>query len=270
MTDRRIPDWAMRAWERFTLYGLIALGSVIGGLSRYLVGVAQLALVGPPFPWAILFVNVTGSFIIGFYATLTGPDGRIFAGTRQRQFVMTGICGGYTTFSGFSLDTLQLIHHGHRAAALANVAASPVAWLIAVWVGYAVATRLNRLRTVAATGAEAENLQIPRHATLLRIFVDESDQHDGMPLYEAIVLKAREMQLAGATVFRGPAGYGQSSQMHLANALGVPDTLPLIIEIIDGEDAVSRFLPALDEMMPGGMVTMEKVEVLQYGRPAGR
>nr|WP_234713334.1 MULTISPECIES: DUF190 domain-containing protein [Rhodopseudomonas] len=112
-------------------------------------------------------------------------------------------------------------------------------------------------------------MQIPRQATLLRIFVDESDKHGDAPLYEAIVLRARKMQLAGATVFRGPTGYGESSQMHRADALRVRSELPLIIEIIDSEDAVARFLPVLDEMMPGGMATMERVEVIQYGQPGG-
>jgi len=83
------------------LYGCIAAGSVLGGVARYL---ASLAIqLDPAFPWATLFVNVTGSFIIGFYSALSGPDGRLFAGARQRQFVMTGFCGGYTTFSTFSL-----------------------------------------------------------------------------------------------------------------------------------------------------------------------
>src|SRR5438045_5992034 len=87
------------------LYGYVAAGSVLGGVARYLVSVIIQS--GPGFPWATLFVNVTGSFIIGFYSTLSGPDGRLFASARQRQFVMTGFCGGYTTFSTFSLETFR-------------------------------------------------------------------------------------------------------------------------------------------------------------------
>jgi len=134
-----------KAWSRGILYGLVALGSVIGGEARYLVGVLLQAL-GPGFPWATLFVNVTGSFVIGFYAALTGPDGRVFASSRQRQFVMTGICGGYTTFSAFSLETFQLLRAGHALTALLNVGISIIGWLLAVWLGHTLATRINRLK----------------------------------------------------------------------------------------------------------------------------
>jgi CrcB protein len=134
-----------KVWSRCILYGLVALGSVIGGEARYLAGVL-LQVLGPGFPWATLFVNGTGSFVIGFYAALTGPDGRVFASSRQRQFVMTGICGGYTTFSAFSLETFQLLRAGHALTALLNVGISVVGWLMAVWLGHALATRINRLK----------------------------------------------------------------------------------------------------------------------------
>jgi fluoride exporter len=126
------------------LYGWVAAGSVLGGVARYL---ASLAIqLGPPFPWATLFVNVTGSFIIGFYAALSGPDGRLFASAPQRQFVMTGFCGGYTTFSTFSLETFRLLHAGDERTALANIAASIAASLLAVWLGHILAGRINRLK----------------------------------------------------------------------------------------------------------------------------
>jgi CrcB protein len=126
------------------LYGYVAAGSVLGGVARYLLSV--LIQLIPGFPWATLFVNVTGSFIIGFYSTLSGPDGRLFASVRQRQFVMTGFCGGYTTFSAFSLETFTLLQGGMVQAALLNIAVSVVTWLVAVWMGHALATRLNRLQ----------------------------------------------------------------------------------------------------------------------------
>lgn len=126
------------------LYGCVAAGSVLGGVARYL---ASLAIEpGPAFPWATLFVNVTGSFIIGFYAALSGPDGRLFASAQQRQFVMTGFCGGYTTFSAFSLETLRLLHAGDVRTALTNVALSVVSWLLAVWLGHVLAGRINRMK----------------------------------------------------------------------------------------------------------------------------
>ncbi len=126
------------------LYACVATGSVIGGVARYLVSLAMQMI--PGLPWATLFVNVTGSFIIGFYGTLSGPDGRLFASTQQRQFVMTGICGGYTTFSSFSLETFRLLHSGNTASALINIVVSVVGWLLAVWLGHALASRLNRLK----------------------------------------------------------------------------------------------------------------------------
>ena len=126
------------------LYGCVAAGSVLGGVARYL---ASLAIqLGPPFPWATLFVNVTGSFIIGFYAALSGPDGRLFASAPQRQFVMTGFCGGYTTFSTFSLETFRLLQAGDARSALANIAASVGASLLAVWLGHIWASRINRVK----------------------------------------------------------------------------------------------------------------------------
>jgi fluoride exporter len=130
-------------WNTAILYACVATGGMLGSVARYLVSLLIPPLAG--FPLATLFVNVTGSFIIGFYGTLSGPDGRWFATTRQRQFVMTGICGGYTTFSAFSLETFRLLHGGMTATALLNIAVSVLAWLIAVWLGHALASRLNRL-----------------------------------------------------------------------------------------------------------------------------
>jgi CrcB protein len=135
------------AWrEALRLYGAVALGTVIGGLLRALASLAAHGWLGEGFPWGTLFVNVTGSFAIGFYATLAGPDGRLFAGPAQRQFVMTGMCGGYTTFSIFSLETLRLIEDGRLPAAAAAIALSVAGWLVAVWLGHLLAARLNRLK----------------------------------------------------------------------------------------------------------------------------
>ena len=107
-------------------------------------------------------------------------------------------------------------------------------------------------------------MQIPHDAVLLRVFIGESDRWQHQPLYEAIVLKAREMHLAGATVLRGPMGFGKSSRLHTAKILRLSMDLPMIIEIVDSEEKIQAFLPVLDEMMGGGMVTMEKVKCLHY------
>jgi len=107
-------------------------------------------------------------------------------------------------------------------------------------------------------------MQIPHDAVLLRIFMGESDRWEHKPLYEAVVLKAREAGLAGATVLRGPMGYGKSSRLHTAKILRLSMDLPLVIEIVDSEDKIQAFLPMLDSMMVGGLVTLEKVKVLDY------
>src|SRR5438477_8919554 len=107
-------------------------------------------------------------------------------------------------------------------------------------------------------------MQIPEDAVLLRIFIGESDRHRRQPLYEAIVLKAREMQMAGATVLRGPMGFGKSSHLHTAKILRLSTDLPMIIEVVDSEDKVDAFLPVLDQMMGGGLVTLEKAKVIRY------
>src|SRR6202142_192057 len=107
-------------------------------------------------------------------------------------------------------------------------------------------------------------MQIPNEALLLRIFIGESDRWQHKPLYEAIVLKAREMHLAGATVLRGPMGFGKASRLHTAKILRLSMDLPLVIEIVDSEEKINAFLPVLDGMMGGGLVTLEKVKVLQY------
>ena len=112
-------------------------------------------------------------------------------------------------------------------------------------------------------------MEIPQDAVLLRIFIGESDKYQNLPLYEAIVLKAKEMHLAGATVLRGPMGYGHSSRLHTAKILRLSEDLPLLIEIVDSEQVIDGFLPVLDGRIESGLVTLEKVRVLRYGdKPA--
>ena len=110
-------------------------------------------------------------------------------------------------------------------------------------------------------------MPLPRDAVLLRVFIGENDKFDRLPLYEAIVLKARAMQLAGATVLRGPIGFGPSSRLQKAKMLRLSQDLPLLIEIVDTQDKIDEFLPVLDAMMGSGLITLEKVQVLQYGVP---
>src|SRR5579883_328329 len=109
------------------------------------------------------------------------------------------------------------------------------------------------------------SMQVPRDAVLLRIFFGEDDKAGHVPLHEAIVLKAREMQLAGATVLRGHMGFGHSSHIHTTKILRLSQDLPVVVEIVDAQAKIDAFLPVLDGMMSSGVVTIEKVQVLQYG-----
>jgi uncharacterized protein len=129
-------------------------------------------------------------------------------------------------------------------------------------------SRDTECRRAAASFEREEIMQIPKDAILLRIYVGENDRYERRPLYEAIVLKAREMHLGGATVLRGPMGFGHSSRLHTAKILRLSEDLPLVIEVVDSEEKIRGFLPLLDGMMTSGLVTLEKVQVLQYG-PSG-
>ena len=113
-------------------------------------------------------------------------------------------------------------------------------------------------------------MHVPREAVLLRIFIGENDRIKGRPLYEAIVLKAREAGLAGATVLRGPMSFGKSSTLHTAKVLRLSEDLPIVIEIVDTQEKIDAFLPVLDPMMGSGLVTLERVQVLQYGDSNGK
>ena len=110
-------------------------------------------------------------------------------------------------------------------------------------------------------------MHIPKDAMLLRIFLGENDHWHGRPLYEALVLKAREMHLCGATVLRGPMGFGHSSRLHTAKILRLSEDLPFVVEIVDTEEKIKGFVEAIDSMMGSGLITLEKVQVLQYGPP---
>jgi fluoride exporter len=128
------------------MYFLVASGGAVGTAARYwLSGIVANAF-GQTFPWGTLIINVTGSFIIGFFATLTGPDGRFLVSGGTRQFVMVGLCGGYTTFSSFSLQTLNLVNDGEWLYAGGNVLGSVALCLIFVWLGATAAAALNQLK----------------------------------------------------------------------------------------------------------------------------
>jgi CrcB protein len=125
-------------------YLWVALGSGLGGLCRYGVGLIAEAWLGGAFPWGTIFINVVGSLVIGGFIGMTAPDGRWLASAHLRIFVTTGFCGGFTTFSSFSLQTIDLLQRGDRPAALANIGLSVVLCLAATWLGHAGARALAR------------------------------------------------------------------------------------------------------------------------------
>jgi CrcB protein len=124
-------------------YLWVALGGALGSMARFWLALYVAALLGPEFPWGTILINIVGSFVIGFFATFTGPGGRFVASFDARAFVMVGICGGFTTFSAFSLQTLDLARQDRWLQAGGNVVLSVVACLLAVWVGHALATVLS-------------------------------------------------------------------------------------------------------------------------------
>jgi CrcB protein len=134
--------------DRMLNYVWIALGSALGGMARYWCSGVAARLFGETFPWGTLFVNVTGSLLIGLFATLTGPDGRIFAGSTARLFVMLGVLGGFTTFSSFSLQTLALAQDSEWLQAGSNIVGSVVLCLLAVWLGHLLALSINAMKWI--------------------------------------------------------------------------------------------------------------------------
>jgi CrcB protein len=125
-------------------YLWVAVGGALGSVARYWCSGVVANWFGESFPWGTIIVNVLGSFIIGLFATLTAPDGRLFVASEARVFVMVGLCGGYTTFSSFSLQTLNLAREGEWLGAGANVVLSVVLCLLAVWIGHAAAVAINK------------------------------------------------------------------------------------------------------------------------------
>ncbi|HXO03457.1 MAG TPA: fluoride efflux transporter CrcB [Stellaceae bacterium] len=123
-------------------YLWIAVGGALGSMARFWLAAFVAAILGPQFPWGTILINILGSFVIGFFATLTGPGGRVVASFNTRAFVMVGICGGFTTFSAFSLQTLDLARDSRWLQAGGNVVLSVVACLIAVWAGHVLASTL--------------------------------------------------------------------------------------------------------------------------------
>ena len=237
----------------------VAVGGALGSLARFCLAELFVAWGMVAFPWATLVANVSGSFLIGVIAALTGPDGRLLVAPELRLFWMVGICGGYTTFSSFSLQTLTMAQGGDWVAPALNVLLSLVLCLLAVWLGYLAAG-------VARPVRGSMIMELPQDATLLRIFLGEHDRHAG----PAALRGDRAARRASSIwpVRRSCAArwaMGANSRIHRANLLEISEDLPMVIEIVDSVAKVDSFLPVLEAMMGSGLVTLEQVKVLRYG-----
>jgi CrcB protein len=141
-------------------YFWIAVGSALGGVLRHWCSGVAAQLIGATFPWGTLVVNIAGSFAIGFFFTYTGPDGRLLVDSTTRQFVMVGLCGGYTTFSSFSLQTLNLMRDGQVLHAGANILFSVLLCLLAVWLGHMVAAEINQHHSLSHAASESRHVAL--------------------------------------------------------------------------------------------------------------
>jgi CrcB protein len=127
-----------------SIYLAVGLGAALGGVARFGVGGLAARFLGETFPWGTFLVNVLGSTFLGFFAAMTAVEGRLFIPASARAFVAVGLCGGFTTFSTFSLETMSLVRDGELWKASANIAGTLVAWLLGVWCGYMLATVVNQ------------------------------------------------------------------------------------------------------------------------------
>jgi CrcB protein len=130
------------------IYLWIALGSALGGIARYWFSGIITASLGETFPWGTILVNILGCFAIGFFVALTEPNGQLAVNTQTKHFFITGLCGGFTTFSAFSFQTLQLAHHRESLLSGANIIFSVGLCLASVWIGFALATALSQLKGI--------------------------------------------------------------------------------------------------------------------------
>ncbi len=237
---------------------------------------ARQRLTDSGFPAGTLVVNLIGCLCTGFLAAMfSGP---MLVREEYRIGLMVGVLGGFTTaFSAFGLETFLLANGGEFRLALANVVASCVLGLAAGQLsGRRVLVRRGiivhavlRVAVLSSVGEKqgfkigSRTAKIPEEG-LLRVFIGESDKWHGRPLYEAIVMKARELHLAGATVSAGPMGFGAQSRLHTAKILRLSEDLPIVIEIVDAKEKIDELMPYIDEMVQEGLVTLEPVQVIKY------
>lgn len=235
-------------------YILVSAGAAIGGALRYGISSYIQKNISVVFPYGTLVVNVAGTFILGIIMFYLNEKELI--GSEFKLFLTVGFCGGFTTFSTFSLETLNLFRDSEFGLAIYNIALNVFLCLLGVYLAYLISKLIGWF------------MQTDSDAKLLRVFIGESDKYNGRPVYEEIVLKAREANLAGATVIKGIMGFGANSKIHTSKLLTLSEDLPLIVEIVDTLEKIESFIPVVNEIFEvaniGGLVTIEKAEVIKY------
>ena len=235
-------------------YILVSAGAAIGGALRFGISSYIQKNISVIFPYGTLVVNVIGSFILGIIMFYLNEKELI--GSEFRLFLTVGFCGGFTTFSTFSYETLALFRDSEIALALYNVMLNVILCLVGIYLAYLVSKLIGWF------------MQTNSEAKLLRIFVGESDRINGKPVYETLVFKAREAGLAGATVIKGIMGFGANSKIHTSKLLTLSEDLPLIIEIVDTLEKIESFIPTINNIFEnaniGGLVTIEKAQIIKY------
>jgi len=235
-------------------YILVSAGAAIGGALRFGISSYIQKNISVIFPYGTLVVNVIGSFILGIIMFYLNEKELI--GSEFRLFLTVGFCGGFTTFSTFSYETLALFRDSEIGLALYNVMLNVILCLAGIYIAYLISKIIGWF------------MQTNSEAKLLRIFVGESDRINGKPVYETLVLKAREAGLAGATVIKGIMGFGANSKIHTSKLLTLSEDLPLIIEIVDTLEKIEKFIPTINIIFEnaniGGLVTIEKAQIIKY------
>jgi CrcB protein len=256
---------------------VLSAGGVLGVNARYWLGVVVNRWTSPQFPWATFTINVSGSFAIGLLSVLLA---RWLPHPHVRLLVVVGFLGGYTTFSSFSFESLALWERGELALCMAYMGGSVAAGFAAVVLGTALGRELTlpRSERAATTGqvpvpqvaTQGALFMIPTDARLLSIHVGANEQHNGTPLYEAIVETARAMKLAGASVFPVEMSYGGHRQIHDVLSEYTFIDLPVLIEIVDGPERVAALVSALGTMLSPATVTIEPARVIRYSHREGQ
>lgn len=251
----------------------IAMAGALGAPARYLLDRLVQQRVATVFPWGTFVINASGAFLLGLVTGLALHGG---LGPLPRAALGTGFCGAYSTFSTFTYETVRLVEDWAWWEAAVNVAASLGLGLLAAGAGLGVALsrlsrsdawcRLNPVRSSPGRTA----VRLHGHAKRLTIYCGEADHHGHLSLVTAIVERARDEGLAGATVLRGIEGFGASSHLHTTRILSLSDDLPIVIDIVDDEDRIRAFLPVVDEMIADGLVTVQDLDVVAYRGAAAR